>query len=118
MEFFAAFWGKFRLWGDYVLDILPLLGQTARGMKKVLIIGAGGVGHVVAHKCAQMSDVYGEIHLASRTKSKCDAIAADVMAREGVHITTHAVDADDVEQTVALLRQIRPDLLLNVALPF
>ncbi|MGN0868722.1 MAG: saccharopine dehydrogenase NADP-binding domain-containing protein, partial [Akkermansia sp.] len=87
-------------------------------MNKVLIIGAGGVGHVVAHKCAQMSDVYHEIHLASRTKSKCDAIAADVLAREGVRITTHALDADDVPATVALLRELKPDLLLNVALPY
>ena len=56
-------------------------------MKTVLIIGAGGVGHVVAHKCAQMADVYKNIHLASRTRSKCDAIAADVLARSGVQIT-------------------------------
>lgn len=87
-------------------------------MKTVLIIGAGGVGHVVAHKCAQMTDVYGCIHLASRTKSKCDAIAEDVKKREGVTIVTHAVNADNVEQTVALLRAVRPDLVLNVALPY
>ena len=87
-------------------------------MNTVLIIGAGGVGHVVAHKCAQMKDVYKNIHLASRTKSKCDAIAADVLVREGVTITTHAVDADDVAATVALLREIKPDLVLNVALPY
>ena len=84
----------------------------------VLIIGAGGVGHVVAHKCAQMADVYKNIHLASRTKSKCDAIAADVLARSGVQITTHAVDADDVAATVALIKEVQPDLVLNVALPY
>ncbi len=65
-----------------------------------------------------MKDVYKNIHLASRTKSKCDAIAADVLAREGVAITTHAVDADDVTSTVALLREIKPDLVLNVALSY
>ena len=92
--------------------------HSARAMKTVLIIGAGGVGHVVAHKCAQMSDVYESIHLASRTKSKCDAIAADVLAREGVTITTHAVDADDVAATVALIKEVKPDLVLNVALPY
>ena len=89
-------------------------------MKKntVLIIGAGGVGHVVAHKCAQMTDVYHEIHLASRTLSKCNAIAADVLTRENVSITTHRVDADDVAATVALLREVQPSLLINVALPY
>ena len=88
-------------------------------MKKgVLIIGAGGVGHVVAHKCAQMAHVMGDIHLASRTKSKCDAIAADVFAREKVSIFTHRVDADDVDATVSLLQEIQPALLLNVALPY
>ena len=87
-------------------------------MNTVLIIGAGGVGHVVAHKCAQMKDVYQHIHLASRTKSKCDAIAADVLARSGVTISTHAVDADNVDATVALLREVKPGLVLNVALPY
>ena len=86
--------------------------------KSVLIIGAGGVGHVVAHKCAQMAHVMGDIHLASRTKSKCDAIAADVLAREQVSITTHQVDADDVDATVSLLRELQPALVLNVALPY
>lgn len=87
-------------------------------MNKVLIIGAGGVGHVVAHKCAQMSDVCNEIHLASRTVSKCDAIAADVLKRSGKTIITHSLDADNVPETVALLNKIKPQLLLNVALPY
>ena len=65
-------------------------------MNTVLIIGAGGVGHVVANKCAQLPDIFQNIHLASRTKSKCDAIADDVRARTDVNITTHAVNADDV----------------------
>ena len=86
-------------------------------MNTVLIIGAGGVGHVVANKCAQLPDIFQNIHLASRTKSKCDAIADDVRARTGVNITTHAVNADDVPATVALIRKVKPQLLINVALP-
>ena len=100
------------------LDLRGVIVHPARAMKTVLSIGAGGVGHVVAHKCAQMSDVYESIHLASRTKSKCDAIAADVLSREGVTITTHAVDADDVAATVALIKEVKADLVLNVALPY
>ena len=87
-------------------------------MNTVLIIGAGGVGHVVANKCAQLPDIFQNIHLASRTKSKCDAVAEDVRSRTGVSITTHSVDADDVPATVALIREIKPKLLINVALPY
>ncbi len=87
-------------------------------MNTVLIIGAGGVGHVVANKCAQLPETFHHIHLASRTRSKCDAIAADVKARTGREIVTHAVDADNVAETVALLREIKPQLLINVALPY
>ena len=64
-------------------------------MGKVLIIGAGGVGTVVVHKVAQNTDVFTEIMLASRTKSKCDVIAADVKKRYGVDIQTAQVDADN-----------------------
>ncbi|MEM6291246.1 MAG: saccharopine dehydrogenase family protein [Myxococcota bacterium] len=87
-------------------------------MHKVLIIGAGGVGGVVAHKCAKNPDVFGEIMLASRTKSRCDAIAASVKELTGRDITTAAVDADDVPQTVALIREFGPELVINVALPY
>lgn len=87
-------------------------------MNTVLIIGAGGVGHVVANKCAQLSETFHNIHLASRTKAKCDAIAEDVKRRTGRDITTHAVDADNVAETVALLKQVNPQLLINVALPY
>jgi saccharopine dehydrogenase (NAD+, L-lysine-forming) len=87
-------------------------------MTHVLIIGAGGVGSVVAHKCAQVPSVFSRISLASRTKSKCDAIAASVKSRTGLEITTYALDADRVADTVALLQQLKPDLLLNVALPY
>ena len=87
-------------------------------MSKVLIIGAGGVGHVVAHKCAQVPEVFSEIMLASRTKSKCDAIAASVKERTGRTIQTAALDADNVAETVALIRKFQPKLVLNVALPY
>ena len=87
-------------------------------MKKVLIIGAGGVGTVVAHKCAQNPDVFGEILLASRTKSRADAIAQGVKQKQRRDIATAQVDADNVPETVALIRDFKPDLLINVALPY
>mgnify|MGYP000547996722 CR=1 FL=1 len=83
-------------------------------MSKVVIIGAGGVGGVVAHKCAQLADVFQEIVLASRTLSKCDAIAAQLDRP----IKTAAVDADDVPAMVEFLKAEKPDLLINVALPY
>lgn len=87
-------------------------------MARILIIGAGGVGNVVAHKCAQASDVFDDILLASRTVSKCDAIAAEVNRRLGRTIRTFSLDADDVDQTAALIEREKPDLVLNVALPY
>ena len=84
-------------------------------MAKVLIIGAGGVGAVVAHKCASVPEVFSEIVLASRTKAKCDKIAAEI---GGGRIVTEQVDADNVAETVALIRKHNPDLLINVALPY
>ena len=87
-------------------------------MNKVLIIGAGGVGNVVAHKCAMVPEVFGEITLASRTVSKCEAIAAEVLQRTGRTIATARVDADNPEETAALIRQTGATLLINVALPY
>ena len=87
-------------------------------MSKVVIIGAGGVGTVVAHKVAQNSKVFTEVLLASRTKSKCDVIAADVQSRYGVTMQTAQVDADNVPELVALLRSFQPKLVINVALPY
>jgi saccharopine dehydrogenase (NAD+, L-lysine-forming) len=83
-------------------------------MSKVLIIGAGGVGQVVTHKCAQRRDIFSEITLASRTKSKCDAIAAQL----NNSIKTAQVDADNVPELVALIKQLQPKLVINVALPY
>ncbi len=87
-------------------------------MGKVLIIGAGGVGTVVVHKVAQNPDVFTEIMLASRTKSKCDAIAADVKKRTGVEIKTAQVDADIVPELVKLFNEFKPEIVINVALPY
>ena len=87
-------------------------------MGKVLIIGAGGVGTVVANKVAQNSSVFTDIMLASRTKSKCDIIAADVKKRTGVTIKTAGVDADIVPELVALMNEFKPEIVINVALPY
>lgn len=83
-------------------------------MAKVMIIGAGGVGSVVAHKCAQVPEVFSEIILASRTRSKCDAIAKDLDRP----VITEQVDADNVPQLTALLKKHQPKLVINVALPY
>lgn len=84
-------------------------------MGKVLIIGAGGVGTVVAHKIAQNPDVFTEIVLVSRTQSKCDAIADAI---GGNRIVTDRVDADKVEDLVSLFKKHKPDIVVNVALPY
>ena len=87
-------------------------------MAKVLVIGAGGVGSVAVHKMAFNPGIFGEIALASRTKSKCDAIAASVLMRTGIEIATYQIDADDVAATTALLREVKPVLVVNLALPY
>jgi len=84
-------------------------------MSKVLIIGAGGVGRVVAHKCAQARDVIDAMTIASRTRSKCDAIAAEISS---LPVKTAQVNADDVAQTTALIKAEQPQLVINVALPY
>ncbi|MGB0372944.1 MAG: saccharopine dehydrogenase family protein [Opitutales bacterium] len=83
-------------------------------MSTVLIIGAGGVGGVVTHKCAQVPQVFSRIVLASRTVSKCEAIAAQI----GRDIETAQVDADNVPELVELINKVKPDVLINVALPY
>ncbi len=81
---------------------------------KVLIIGAGGVGRVVVHKCAQNPDVFAEICLASRTLSKC----RDIQQELSRPIEVAQVDADNVAQLVALIKDFKPQLVINVALPY
>ncbi|MBS6287472.1 MAG: saccharopine dehydrogenase family protein, partial [Campylobacter concisus] len=87
-------------------------------MSNILIIGAGGVSQVATVKCAMNSDVFTNITLASRTKSKCDAIAKFIKDRLGVQINTAQIDADNTEAVVELIKQTKADLLLNVALPY
>jgi saccharopine dehydrogenase (NAD+, L-lysine-forming) len=87
-------------------------------MSKIIIIGAGGVGGVVAHKCAQVAEVFTDVVLASRTQSKCDAIAAQVKEKTGRSVRTAQVDADNVPELVALFTQEKPFMVINVALPY
>lgn len=87
-------------------------------MAKIIIIGAGGVGNVVSHKCAKLPKIFTDIVLASRTLSKCEAIAKDVLSKTGVTIRTAAIDADDVAATTKFLKSESPQLLINVALPY
>jgi saccharopine dehydrogenase (NAD+, L-lysine-forming) len=83
-------------------------------MAKVIIIGAGGVGQVVTHKCAQLPDVFTDILLASRNEEKCKKIAAQL----NTPIRTAQVDADNVPELVALLQREKPFMVINVALPY
>ena len=87
-------------------------------MSKVLIIGAGGVGQVVAHKVSQAPEVFSSAVLASRTVSKCDAIVAQIKKRRDYPITTAQVDADNPREMAELIRKVQPKLVINVALPY
>jgi len=87
-------------------------------VSKVLVIGAGGVGSVAVHKMAMNPDIFTDIHLASRTVSKCEAIAESVKDRTGVKVETYAIDADDVAATSKLIESIGPELVVNLALPY
>jgi saccharopine dehydrogenase (NAD+, L-lysine-forming) len=87
-------------------------------MSKILVIGAGGVGTVVVHKLAQNAAIFSDILLASRTIAKCDAIADAVYKKTGAKIKTAQVDADKVEELTVLFRSFRPELVINVALPY
>ncbi len=84
-------------------------------MGKLLIIGAGGVGTVVAHKAAKLPEVFTEIMLASRTISKCDKIA-EAIGRQ--RIKTVQVNADDLQQLIKLFKSFKPEIVINVALPY
>ena len=108
-------------------------------MAKVMLIGAGGVAGVAAAKMAQNPDVFGELLIASRTKARCDAIKADIERRvaagngewgmgnreqgignreQGTVITTAQIDAMDVAATTAMIKEYKPDLVMNIALPY
>ena len=87
-------------------------------MSKVLVIGAGGVGSVAVHKMAMNPHIFSDITLASRRIAKCDAIAESVKVRTGVIVKTAEVDADDVDATAALIEKVKPELVVNLALPY
>ncbi|MGE4295941.1 MAG: saccharopine dehydrogenase family protein [Campylobacterales bacterium] len=87
-------------------------------MKNTLIIGAGGVGRVVTHKCAMNAATFGNITLASRTKSKCDEIAGEIKKMHNVSIATASVDADVTAEVVKLIKSTKADIVINVALPY
>lgn len=86
-------------------------------MGRALIIGAGGVASVVVHKCCQNSEVFEEICIASRTKSKCDALKEKLDGGK-TKITTAQVDADNTEMLIELINSYKPDVVINVALPY
>ncbi len=87
-------------------------------MGKVLIIGAGGVGNVTAKKCASAPEVFTEIMLASRTLGKCKQIQEEIRQKYTREITIAQVDADKVEELVKLINGFKPDIVINVALPY
>lgn len=88
-------------------------------MSKILLIGAGGVASVAAHKCCQNSEVFNELCIASRTLSKCDAIKASIEKKgTSTKITTAQLDADNTKEVVAIIEKFNPDVVLNLALPY
>jgi saccharopine dehydrogenase (NAD+, L-lysine forming) len=87
-------------------------------LSKVLVIGAGGVGSVAVHKMAMNPQIFSHVSLASRTKSKCDAIAESVKQRTGVTIDTYEIDAEEVPALTRLIEKIGPKLVVNLALPY
>jgi len=85
---------------------------------KTLIIGAGGVGNVVAFKCAMNQKTFGAITLASRTLSKCERIAKNIKEKISISINTASIDADSIPELIELFKEIQPDIVINVALPY
>lgn len=87
-------------------------------MGKILIIGCGGVASVAIHKCCQNSQVFEEICIASRTVAKCDALKEKIEGTTSAKITTAQVDANNVPELVKLINEVKPDVVLNLALPY
>ena len=87
-------------------------------MKKALIIGCGAVASVAIHKCCQNSEVFGKICIASRTKSKCDALAEKLAPTTKTEISTACVNADNVDELIRLIEEQKPDIVMNLALPY
>ena len=87
-------------------------------MGKALIIGSGGVATVAAHKCVENSSVFDEICIAGRTISKCKALAAKLEGKSTTRVTTDRVDANHVDEIIALIERVKPDVVMNLALPY
>ena len=87
-------------------------------MARVLVIGCGGVANVAIRKCCMRSDIFGELCIASRTLSKCDALKAELDGNTKTAVTTAKVDADNFDELCALIRAYKPDLVMNIALPY
>ena len=87
-------------------------------MSRVLVIGCGGVASVAIQKCCQVDEVFTEMCIASRTKEKCDALAEKLRGKTKTVLTTAKVDADDVDQLIELINDYKPDLVMNIALPY
>lgn len=87
-------------------------------MSRLLVIGCGGVASVAIHKCCQLSEVFTELCIASRTKSKCDALKKELETKTSTKITTAQLDADHVDEIIALINSYKPDAVLSVALPY
>ena len=87
-------------------------------MSRVLVIGCGGVASVAIQKCCQADEVFTELCIASRTKEKCDALVEKLKGKTKTVLTTAKVDADDVNQLIELINRYKPDLVMNIALPY
>ena len=87
-------------------------------MSRVLVIGCGGVGQVAIQKCCQLDDVFTDLCIASRTVEKCDALKEKLAGKTKTNITTAKVDADSKEELVTLIKSYKPDLVMNIALPY
>ena len=87
-------------------------------MSRVLVIGCGGVASVAIHKICQVSEVFSDLCIASRTVSKCDKLADELKDKTSTNITTAKVDADNTDEVIALINEFKPDVVLNVALPY
>ena len=87
-------------------------------MSKVLVIGTGGVGRVVAYKCAQAPEMFDEIHVANRTFVKAEKLKSDIKRDAGITVYAHELDADDTSAVADLMKDVRPDIAVHVALPY
>ena len=105
-------------WIQLGRNVVSGFAMEGNDMGRVLIIGCGGVASVAIQKCCQNSAVFEEIMIASRTKEKCDALREKLEGKTDTKITTAQIDADDKDAVAALIQQYKPDLVMNIALPY